>query len=337
MFQLRSVEEKDIDSLYELSKLALFLNLPSDKGLIASKIQSSLQAFNNPFHDLNKNYYIFVLEEISTNKIVGVSMIHAQHGTDDEPHFFLKVSQKEKHSETIQKSFTYKTLKLGIDTDGPTEIGGLILAPSFRGNPHKLGKQLSYIRFLYMAQNPLEFKDTIHCELMPPFNEDKTAPLWESLGRKFMKMDYHKADKLSRTNKEFILNLFPNENIYQELLPQKAQDSIGLVGKDTMPVKRMLERIGFNYTHEVDPFDGGPHYRAKLKDISIVREMFLRRIKAGKKEDFDKVALIEFKNKKHDFFALKLECQIDEQYVYIDNDVLEGLSLEHDFVSGIPF
>ena len=36
----------------------------------------------------------------------------------------------------------------------------------------------------------------------------------------------------------------------------------------------MLESIGFKYTNEVDPFDGGPHYRAKLKDITPVKDMF---------------------------------------------------------------
>ena len=29
----------------------------------------------------------------------------------------------------------------------------------------------------------------------------------------------------------------------------------------------MLEDIGFKYMEEVDPFDGGPHYRSKLIDL----------------------------------------------------------------------
>ena len=29
----------------------------------------------------------------------------------------------------------------------------------------------------------------------------------------------------------------------------------------------MLEDIGFKYMEEVDPFDGGPHYRSKLTDL----------------------------------------------------------------------
>ena len=70
-------------------------------------------------------------------------------------------------------------------------------------------------------------------------------------------MEYWEADKLSQTNKEFIMNLFPQGTIYTKLLPQGAIKLIGEVGNDTLPVKKMLESIGFNYTNEIDPFDGG--------------------------------------------------------------------------------
>ena len=33
----------------------------------------------------------------------------------------------------------------------------------------------------------------------------------------------------------------------------------------------MLARIGFRYVDRIDPFDGGPHYEARLAEISVVR------------------------------------------------------------------
>ena len=78
-------------------------------------------------------------------------------------------------------------------------------------------------------------------------------------------MDYWEADILSQKDKSFIHDLFPSSTIYLNLLPQSSIDVIGEVGNSTQPVKKMLENIGFKYTHEVDPFDGGPHYRAKLR------------------------------------------------------------------------
>ena len=41
----------------------------------------------------------------------------------------------------------------------------------------------------------------------------------------------------------------------------------------------MLARIGFRYVDRIDPFDGGPHYEAKLAEITLVRAH--RRLEAG--------------------------------------------------------
>jgi len=273
MFKLRAVQLKDIDDLFALSKLYIFINLPSDRDLIEEKVKSSLSTFECPSKKLEDNHYIFVLEDLEHGKVIGCSMIHAQHGTEEEPHFYLTVAQENKFSKSINTGFIHGTLKLGYDTNGPSEIGGLILNPSYRGNPNKLGKQLSFVRFLYMGMNPNEFKEKVHTELMPPFDSEGRSPLWEAIGRRFLNMEYHDADLLSRKNKEFILSLFPSGTIYETLLPIEARNAVGKVGKDTLPVKKMIESIGFKYTNEVDPFDGGPHYRCKIKELTPVKNM----------------------------------------------------------------
>lgn len=274
MYTLRSASLDDLDDLYELSQLMLFINLPPDREIIKSKIESSIKAFTKPSNNLWENYYLFVLEDVETNRIIGASMIHAQHGTEDEPHYFFSVSQENKFSKTLNTGFIHGTLRLGLDTNGPTEIGGLIVHPGFRKSGKKLGKQLSFVRFLYMGMNQKCFKENVHSELMPPFDSEGHAPLWEAIGRRFLNMEYHDADVLSRSNKEFILNLFPADTIYLTLLPIEARNAVGKVGEATIPVQKMLEGIGFKYTNEVDPFDGGPHYRAHVKEIKPIKEMF---------------------------------------------------------------
>jgi arginine N-succinyltransferase len=271
-FYIRNVTPNDIDDLYELSQLVSFINLPNDRKLILEKIESSYQCFKSPDKDLSKNWYIFVLVNANTEKVIGVSMIHAQHGTEEEPHFYLSVDHEHKYSSTINTGFTHGTLKLGLETDGPSEIGGLVLHPDYRKNDFKLGKQISFVRFLYISMFSKRFKKHIHSELMPPLDENGNSPLWEAIGRRFMNMDYQEADVLSRNNKEFILSLFPSENIYMTLLPLEAREAIGQVGNDTLPVKKMLESIGFEYTNEVDPFDGGPHYQASQERIKPILE-----------------------------------------------------------------
>lgn len=341
MFILRSVQPKDLSDLFKLSNIMTFINLPPDEELISSKIDSSMRSFKNPSPDLSKNYYIFVLEDFETNEILGVSMIHAQHGTENEPHFYLTVGQEAKFSQTINTGFVHGTLKLGLDTNGPTEIGGLILNPEYRGHKDKLGKQLSFGRFLYMATCPERFKSMIHSELMPPLDRVGNSPLWEAVGRRFFNMNYHEADVLSRSNKEFILSLFPSENIYQTLLPMDARESIGKVGKETEPVKKMLESIGFKYTFEVDPFDGGPHYRCPLKDIKPIKERITGLLITNKSFDKEKAreVILSLEVPGHDFFAFRTQIQVHgDGQLSLDPQITKKLDIKlPQKVTAIPF
>lgn len=313
MYILRSVAPNDLKALHQLSEMVLFINLPPDAEIIQAKIDSALQSFKRPSRQLRENYYIFVLENSKTQEVMGVSMIHAQHGTEEEPHFYLKVGQEHKFSQTINTGFIHGTLKLGLETDGPTEIGGLVLNPDYRGSKDKLGKQLSFVRFLYMAMHPDRFKPMIHSELMPPLDKNGNSPLWEAIGRRFMNMGYHEADVLSRSNKEFILSLFPSDNIYQTLLPMEARDAIGKVGKDTEPVRKMLEQVGFKYIQEVDPFDGGPHYRCALKDVKPIKHKV---VGALSQEGFNaseaQPMLVAIPHNGLDFFAAKLNVVLSK-------------------------
>lgn len=341
MFVMRSVQPKDLKDLHKLSNIMTFINLPPDEEMISAKIESSMKSFKNPSSELSKNYYIFVLENYESGEILGVSMIHAQHGTESEPHFYLSVGQEAKFSQTINTGFVHGTLKLGLDHNGPTEIGGLILHPEFRGHQDKLGKQLSFVRFLFMGIHPERFKPMIHSELMPPFDKYGNSPLWEAVGRRFLNMNYHEADVLSRNNKEFILSLFPSENIYQTLLPIEAREAIGKVGKETEPVKRMLESIGFRYTYEVDPFDGGPHYRCPLREIKPIREKITGLLITNKSFDREKArdVIISLEHPEHDFFALRTMLQVHgDGQLSIDSQLVKDLNLKLPHkVTAIPF
>ncbi len=340
MFIIRQARKEDLNDLFELSKLYTFINLPSDKTIIANLIESSDKSFAlaKGSKDLSKDHYLFVLEDVKEGRVRGASMIHAQHGTEEEPHFYLKVGQEHKFSKTINTGFIHGTLKLGLETDGPTEIGGLILDPELRGNPYKLGKQLSFSRFLYMGMHQNKFKEEVHSELMPPFDAQGKSPLWEAIGRRFMNMDYPEADLLSRNNKEFILSLFPSANIYETLLPMEARNAIGKVGKDTQPVKKMLEQIGFEYIGEVDPFDGGPHYRCPMREIKLIKGMITGSFSCQESSSQDgEQMLLSIKDK--DGFKAVL-CEVRESGKNYDcySEILTELGISGKIeASAIPF
>jgi arginine N-succinyltransferase len=325
MYIIRQIETRDLETLYELSKIVYFINLPSDKEIIEKRIIRSIDTFQASNKPKENCLYIFILEDTSQGKALGVSMIHAQHGTEDEPHFYLKVGKEEKFSQSINTGFVHGTLKLGMDTDGPTEIGGLVLHPDMRKNGFKLGKQLSYSRFLFMAMNRKKFKDKVISELMPPLDSEGNSPLWEAIGRRFMNMGYQDADRLSRSNKDFILSLYPSENIYQTLLPLEARNAIGRVGKDTQPVKKMLSTIGFEYVNEVDPFDGGPHYHAMTDEILPIKSYVKGEAVLAEVDENFTDYLISLERDDNKFVCFRTLAKIENGKCLIDRSISDDI------------
>lgn len=327
MFVIRNIVESDLEEIFELSQLMQFINIPSDKKLLSDLIHKSQKSFLKPSKKKEKNVFMFVCEDLERKKVIGVSLIHGLHGTEKEPHFYLKVGQEHKYSKSLNTGFIHGTLKFGHTSDGYTEIGGLVLDPGYRNHEYKLGKSLSFARFLFMGLNKELFTETIHVELMPPFDGQGKSPLWEAIGRRFLNMDYHEADVLSRKNKEFILSLFPQDTIYEALLPIDARDAIGKVGDQTKPVQRMLENIGFYYTEEVDPFDGGPHYRAKLEDISLVQN--IEEYQLEKDKDFSESSglyLINAQHNEYNFYAPILRGNYSSKSLKFSEKAFKNLS-----------
>ncbi|MFO0724494.1 MAG: arginine N-succinyltransferase [Myxococcota bacterium] len=268
-FIIREAQPKDLGALYKLAGYLDSVNLPANKEVLKAKIKASRDGFAaktpNPF----AREYLFVLEGEKSGRIAGTSMLFAQHGTSEAPHIYFDVINDERYSITLDRHFSHLCLRLGFNYRGPTEIGGLVLDPALRS--FGLGKQLSYVRFLFIAMFRSRFRGSVIAELMPPLLEDGRSELWEYLGRHFVGLSYQEADKLSQTNKEFITALFPQTPIYASLLPKEVQAKIGEVGEETKGVRKMLESIGFEYSGRIDPFDGGPHFEATTDDISVIR------------------------------------------------------------------
>ena len=219
--------------------------------------------------------YLFVMVDrdgAGHERVVGSSMIFAQHGSRRAPHSYFDVIEEERYSESLDRHLRHKVLRMGYNYEGMTELGGLVLLPEFRGHPQRLGKTLVFVRFLYIALHRARFRDQMVSELMPPLEPDGTSLLWESLGRHFTGLSYQEADRLSRENKEFIRALFPQDPIYATLLPQQAQERIGQVGPHTKAVEKMLTGAGFRYAQRIDPFDGGPHFHARTDDVTPIRQ-----------------------------------------------------------------
>jgi arginine N-succinyltransferase len=270
MFRIRQSYREDVDQVLAVAEHLDTVNLPADRGHIESILDRSEKSFAETVPVADREF-LFVLEDQSAHRIIGTSMIYAQHGTKRAPHIFYRVENDERYSVTLDKHFIHPTLRIGYNYNGPTEIGGLILLPEYRRNSEALGKTLSYVRFLFIRMHRPWFRSQVLSELLPPLETDGTSRLWEALGRKFTGLTYQEADLLSKDNKEFIHALFPDDPIHTELMPDDVRAIIGQVGPETKAVERMLRRIGFDYADQIDPFDGGPHFVARTDDITLVR------------------------------------------------------------------
>ena len=270
VFRIRQSYRDDVDQVLAVAEHLDTVNLPADRSHIETILERSENSFAAAVPVVEREF-LFVLEDLATQRIIGTSMIYAQHGTRRAPHIFFRVENDERYSVTLDKHFVHQTLRIGYNYNGPTEIGGLIVLPEYRRSAEALGKALSYVRFVFIRMHRPLFRDNVLSELLPPLEPDGASRLWETLGRKFTGLTYQEADLLSKDNKEFIHALFPDDPIHTELLPDDVRAIIGQVGPETKAVEAMLRRIGFDYAGQIDPFDGGPHFCAKTDDISIVR------------------------------------------------------------------
>jgi arginine N-succinyltransferase len=370
LFLMRRAKIEDAATLLKLAKMVHFINLPADKDIINEKVRWSQRCFQEVAagqgvgldakaaarsrrgsagalgggggdDGLTKllgdsKLFMFVLEDTESGGVLGTSQIITNMGGPGHPNLSFELSRKEMFSTSLQMGTTHIVAKLKLDESGPTEIGGLILQPSYRGHKAKLGRFLSWVRFHFMGMYRPVFADRVLAELMGPITPDGQSTLWEYLGRRFINLTYIEADRFCQHSKEFMLSLLPREEIYLTLLPPEARRLVAQVGPETEPAKKMLERLGFEYRNCIDPFDGGPNLEAMTDEITLVRHT--RRATVGEPIEADgKVhALVSTLDKDGEFVALQALCETDgKQGVRLTREQMSALRVEPGAVVGM--
>jgi arginine N-succinyltransferase len=319
MLVLRDVQKSDLPGLKRVAAVLNTVNLPNNEETLAAMIDKSVRSFAGKVKNPLEREYLFVLEDPRNQTLIGTSMIIAQHGTYEAPHIYYEVSEREHYSASIDRHFRHKVLSIAYHYEGPTEIGGLVVDPPYRATADKPGKQLSFVRFLFIAMHRRLFRPRVLAELLPPLLPDGRSLLWEACGRKFTGLSYQEADRLSRQNKEFIKELFPASDIYASLFPARVQKVLGEVGPQTRGVQRMLERIGFKYVERIDPFDGGPHFEANVSDITLVRRYRTAKLAEDdfEHEGDDVLVAYERDSGRNRFRAVRTQVRMDDQILYL--------------------
>jgi arginine N-succinyltransferase len=304
VFIIRRAIPNDVPTLLKLARMVYFINLPPDNTIIGEKVQWSRQSFllaadvETGAGKLSKGgkrtdpsaghhgvisaglraitgkapLFMFVLEDADSGTTLGTSQVVSRMGGPGQPNLSYQLARKEMFSSDLQSGTTHVVAKLHLDESSPTEIGGLILQPSMRSHRQRLGRFLSYVRFHFIGLYPELFADRVLAEMMAPISHDGQNAFWEYFGRRFINLPYPEADRFCQHSKEFMLSLLPREEIYLTLLPAEARSAVGQVSPETVPARRMLEKLGFTYHQRIDPFDGGPHLEARTQEIEIVKK-----------------------------------------------------------------
>ncbi|NIR27805.1 MAG: arginine N-succinyltransferase, partial [Gammaproteobacteria bacterium] len=185
------------------------------------------------------------------------------------PFYSYKILSLAHTSLELNKFDTVRVLQMVNEYQGATEIATLYLTPTYRRDGN--GRLLSRSRFLYMAEFPSRFSDVVMAEMRGVHDAEGHSVFWDSLGRRFLGMEFNKADYLSSLGRyQFIADLMPAFPIYIRLLPDAAQGVIGAPHEDTRPALKLLEREGFRFEGCVDVFDAGPTIHAPREQIRTV-------------------------------------------------------------------
>ena len=337
--EIRGAVRADEEAVLSLARHLNSVNLPHDRGHVQRLLDHSERSFTGELKDPRKRKYVFLLRDLESGQAVGTSMIVAQLGRRDAPYIYFDVITEEKYHAALDRHFQHTVLHLGFSYQGPTELGGLVVAPPHRGASDRYGLLISYVRFLFIAVHRELFQSELLAELLPPLEPDGTSLLWEALGRRFTGMSYGEADLLSSSDKAFIRDLFPSGGIYASLLSTEAQSVIGKVGAQTKGVEKMLRRVGFRYAERIDPFDGGPHFLAAADEVTLLRNARVARIgrAAGVRPDARCLLARDLTEAPY-FRAVPCDVQtLDETHVAVASEVQAQLGLaENDVAYVLP-
>ena len=269
MFRVREVELTDLDSLWNLicQASAGMTSLQINQETLNDRLERAVFAFSRTTEKAEGAPYVFVMEDMTTNQLIGTSCIFSKTG-GYQPLYAYKIETEKAYSEILEMETMVHSLHLIKEHNGPTEIGSLFLQPDYRGKG--CGKLLSMSRFLYMAAHPKRFALETIAEMRGFQDAHGFSPFWEAIGAHFFKIDFPRADSLSMVDKKFIEELMPKYPIYLELLPHDALESIGQVHEQTRPALSMLEAQGFRRNNLIDIFDGGPMITCKTQEIAAI-------------------------------------------------------------------
>ncbi|UJF21751.1 arginine N-succinyltransferase [Shewanella sp. OMA3-2] len=330
MLIIRPIRAGDYQALYDIAVESGhgFTSLPVNEELLRSKIARAETSFSK---DVNKPFdesYLMVLEDTSTQQVVGTCGIEAAVGMED-AFYHYRLGTEVYHSKQIAVRNEVETLTLCHDYTGAAELCTLFLKEAYRKGNN--GRMLSRSRFLLLAQHKHRFGETVIAEMRGVSDDKGDSPFYEWLQKHFLGIDFVEADYLSGLGKKaFMAEMMPRSPVYVCMLPKKAQKVIGEVHKNTKPALRLLQAEGFKFRNYVDIFDGGPTVECGLNEIKSVKRSRLLTVEIGKTHHTDTRFIIS-NTKLADYRATAAMLNVSDAHdnVVLSPELAQGLMVEN--------
>lgn len=281
MLIVRPANLGDLGAICRLADLAGpgFTSLAVGREALAARLEKSVKSFEGPSAITPDHVYLLMLEDTDKNEVVGMSALKAQVGIQD-PFFNFRVLKTAQKSAVTGSRFDMEVLVLVNEYGGATEVGSLFVKDGYRGTG--AGRLISQARYMLIAADKNRFGEQVISELRGDVSETGESPFWDAIGRKFFRMDFQEADKISaEKDNQFILDLMPKHPIYVALLPEAAREVIGKTHPAGIGARRYLEAEGFRYDGTIDIFDAGPSLTVPRDDLRTIRHSRLEVLHAA--------------------------------------------------------
>jgi arginine N-succinyltransferase len=286
MLFVRPGRLSDLDALEHMARTArpILHSLPHDRQALEARVALSEDSFRAAVDFPGEEFYLLVLEDASTGRLLGTSSIVASAGYAA-PFYVFRNDVLIHASRELHVNRRIHALTMSHELTGKSRLAGFYLEASVAvddpGGAHAAAALLSRARMMYIAANRRRFTPEVFSLLLGVTDDSGASPFWEAVGRRFFGRDFAEIEKISGgRSATFIAEVMPSYPLYVPLLPEAAQRVLGEPNAKSLVAYDIHMDEGFEPDRFVDIFDAGPVLTAHvdrsasvaLAETRVVRE-----------------------------------------------------------------
>ncbi|WP_201446435.1 arginine/ornithine succinyltransferase subunit alpha [Burkholderia gladioli] len=285
----------DLDALAQMARTAwpVLHSLPHDRRALEARVALSEDSFRADADFPGEEFYLFVLEDSETGRLLGTASIVAAAGYS-EPFYAFRNDALIHASRELHVNRKIHALTMSHELTGKSRLAGFYVDPSLRGDA--AAHLVSRARMMYIAAHRRRFTPEVFSLLLGVTDENGASPFWEAVGRKFFRRDFADIEVESGgRSRTFIAEVMPVYPVYVPLLPEAAQRVLGEPNQHGLLAYDIHLEEGFEPDRYVDIFDAGPVLTAQIDRTACVTHNGARTVRnagqAGSSADADAAGL----------------------------------------------